>query len=107
MNHCFNALLKVHSIKSRSFSLISLCGKCCIYRVEKSYVDKLVARNPRHFNLLSTSPEFFIDQNQFLFEVSYTVSQMKSVSFVFVCCTLILFLLVELAPHGVRVNAIK
>ena len=41
-----------------------------MYRVEKSYVDKLVARNPLHFNLLSTSPEFFIDQNQFLFEVS-------------------------------------
>ena len=31
-------------------------------------MDKLVARNPLHFNLLSTSPEFFIDQNQFLFE---------------------------------------
>ena len=70
----FNALLKVHSIKSRSFSLIRLCGNV-VYRVEKSYVDKLVARNPLHFNLLSTSPEFFIDQNQFLFEVSYTVSQ--------------------------------
>ena len=38
-------------------------------------MDKHVARNPLHFNLLSTSPEFFIDQNQFLFEVSYTVSQ--------------------------------
>ena len=25
------------------------------YRVEKSYVDKLVARNPLHFSLLSTS----------------------------------------------------
>ena len=48
-----------------------------VYRVEKSYVDKLVARNPLHFNLLSTSPEFFIDQNQFLFEVSYTVSQYR------------------------------
>ena len=46
-----------------------------VYRVEKSY--KLVARNPLHFNLLSTSPEFFIDQNQFLFEVSYTVSQYR------------------------------
>ena len=46
-----------------------------VYRVEKSYVDKLVARNLIHFSLLSTSPEFFIDQNQFLFEVSYTVSQ--------------------------------
>ena len=38
-------------------------------------MDTLVARNPLHFNLLSTSPECFIDQNQFLFEVSYTVSQ--------------------------------
>ena len=28
-------------------------------------MDKLVARNPLHFNLLSTSPDFFIDQNQF------------------------------------------
>ena len=74
MNHIFNALLKVHSIKFRSFSLIRLCGNV-VYRVEKSYVDKLVARNPLHFNLLSTSPELFIDQNQFLFEVSYTVSQ--------------------------------
>ena len=43
VNHSFNALLKVHSIKSRSFSLIRLCGKV-VYRVEKSYVDKLVAR---------------------------------------------------------------
>ena len=34
MNHSFNALLKVHSIKSRSFSLIRLCGKV-VYRVEK------------------------------------------------------------------------
>ena len=74
MNHSFNALLEVHSIKSRSFSLIRLCGNV-VYRVEKSSVDKLVARNPLHFNLLSTSPESFIDQNQFLFEVSYTVSQ--------------------------------
>ena len=55
------------------FFLIRLCGNV-IYRVEKSYVDKLVARNPLHFNLLSASPECFIDQNQFLFEVTYTVS---------------------------------
>ena len=33
-----------------------------VYRVEKSYVDKLVVRNPLHFNLLSTSPELFIDK---------------------------------------------
>ena len=38
-------------------------------------MDKLVARNPLHLNLLSTSPEVFIDKKQFLFEVSYTVSQ--------------------------------
>ena len=37
-----------------------------VYRVEKSFVDKLVARDPLHFNLLSTSPECFIDQNHFL-----------------------------------------
>ena len=30
-----------------------------VYSVEKSYVDKLVARNPLHFNLLSTSTEFW------------------------------------------------
>ena len=69
VNHSFNALLNVHSIKSSVISLIRLCGNV-VYRVEKSYVDKLVARNPLHFNLLSTSPECFIDQNQFLFEVS-------------------------------------
>ena len=42
-----------------------------VYRVEKSYVDKLVARNPLLFCLLRTSPDFLFDQNQFLFEVSY------------------------------------
>ena len=42
-----------------------------VYSVEKSYVDKLAARNLLHFNLLSTSPDFFFDQNQFLFEVSF------------------------------------
>ena len=51
--------------------------QCGIYRVEKSYVDKLVACNLLDFNLLSTSPEFFIDQNQFLSKVSYTVSQYR------------------------------
>ena len=34
MNHIFNALLNVHSIKSSSFSLIRYCGNV-IYRVEK------------------------------------------------------------------------
>ena len=66
----FNALSKVHSIKFRNVSLIVLCGNV-VYRVEKSYVDKFVAQNPLHFNLLSTSPELCIDKNQFLFEVSY------------------------------------
>ena len=63
----------VHSIKSRSFSLIRLCGSV-VYSVEKSYMDKLVAWNPLHFNLLSTSPEFLLTKTNF-FEVSYTVSQ--------------------------------
>ena len=33
-------------------------------------VDKLVARNPLDFSLLSTSPEFLIDQNKFLLDLS-------------------------------------
>ena len=33
-------------------------------------VDKLVARNPLDFSLLSTSPEFLIDQNNFLPDLS-------------------------------------
>ena len=41
MNHSFNALLKVNSIKSSSLSLIRLCDNV-VYRVEKSYVDKLL-----------------------------------------------------------------
>ena len=64
MCHSFNALLKVHSIKSRKFSLIRLCGNA-VYRVEKSYVDKLVARNTLHFSLLSTSLECFIAKTSF------------------------------------------
>ena len=71
MNYGFNALLKVRSIKSRSLSIIRLCDNV-VYRVEKSCGQ--VRGNPLHFNKLSTSLEFFIDQNQFLFEVSYTVS---------------------------------
>ena len=39
MNHSFNALLKVHSIKSRSFSLIRLCGNL-VYRVN---TDEMVS----------------------------------------------------------------
>ena len=46
-----------------------------IYSVEKSEVVKLVVQNPLGFNFLSTSLEILIDQNQFLFDLSYTVSQ--------------------------------
>ena len=75
MSHSyFYALLNVHSIKSSIFSLNQIMWQCGI-QSRKLYVDKLVARNPLHFNLLSSSPEIFIDQNQVLFEVSYTVSQ--------------------------------
>ena len=38
-------------------------------------MDKLVAWEPISFSLLSTSPEFFIDQNIFFLDLSYTVSQ--------------------------------
>ena len=38
--------------------------------VEKSKVDKLVARNPLDFSLLSTSPEFLLDQSKFLPDLS-------------------------------------
>ena len=41
-----------------------------VQSVEKSQVDKLVARNPLDFSLLSTSPEFIIDQNKFLPDLS-------------------------------------
>ena len=58
------SLSKDHSIQSLSFSLIKLCGKV-VSMVEKSYVDKLVARNPLNFNLLITSPEFLVDQKEF------------------------------------------
>ena len=39
------------------------CGKI-------TQVDKLVARNPLDFSLLSTSPKFLIDQNKFLPDLS-------------------------------------
>ena len=38
-------------------------------------MDKIVARKPLSFSLLSTSPEFFIDQNIYFPDLSYTVSQ--------------------------------
>ena len=62
MDHSFNALLTVHSISFSS--LMRLYGNV-VYRVEKSYVEKLVARNSLHFSLLSTSPEFLLTKNNF------------------------------------------
>ena len=38
-------------------------------------MDKLVAWKPLSFSLLSTSLEFFIDQNIFFSDLSYTVSK--------------------------------
>ena len=37
-------------------------------------MDKLVAWNPLDFCLLSTTPEFFIDENIVFLDLSYTVS---------------------------------
>ena len=56
------SLWKILSIKSTS--LIRLWGKV-VYNVEKSYVDRLDARQPRDFNLFITSHEFFIEQKDF------------------------------------------
>ena len=53
----FNVVLNVHSIKHRLFSLIRIYVNV-VYRVERSYVDKLITRNTLHFHLLSTSSEF-------------------------------------------------
>ena len=38
-------------------------------------MDQLVAQKPLGFSLLSTSPEFFIDQKYFSLVFLYTVSQ--------------------------------
>ena len=38
--------------------------------IECGKIDKLVTRNPLDFSLLSTSPEFLIDQNKFLPDLS-------------------------------------
>ena len=51
-----------------------IIGKNCIKR-KKSYVDKLDARNPLDFSLLSTSSELLTDQNKFLPDLSQTFSQ--------------------------------
>ena len=52
-----------------SLSLIRLWGKV-VYNVEKSYVDRLAARNPLDLNLFITSHEFLIDQKRFLPDLS-------------------------------------
>ena len=44
-------------------------------RVEKSYVDKLVALTSLALSLSEISPEFLIDQNRFYRIFSYTFSQ--------------------------------
>ena len=69
MKHNFDSLLKVHSIIPRSFSLIGLWDNV-VYSVEKSYVDKLVARNHLHFNfnVLSTSLKSLETKTNFYFE---------------------------------------
>ena len=46
-----------------------------MYRVINPYVDKLVALKSPALSLSKTSPEFLIDQNRFLLEHSYTLSQ--------------------------------
>ena len=43
-------------------------------RVEKSEVDKLVALKSLALSLSIISPEFLIDQNRFLPDLSYTFS---------------------------------
>ena len=60
----------------KALFLVRLCGNV-VYRVEKSYVDKHVARNPLHFNLLSTSPEFLLTKTNFYLKfhtVSHSIS---------------------------------
>ena len=60
---------KTTQLNLLSFSLIKLCGKV-VKSVEKSYVDKLVSRNPFNFNILVISPELLIDQTKFLPDIS-------------------------------------
>ena len=64
MNYNSNALSKVNSVKSSFFSLIRLCGNV-VYRIEKSYMDKLVAWNPLNFSLLSISTDFLLTKTSF------------------------------------------
>ena len=44
--------------------------------VEKSYVDKLVARNPLSFHLLITSPDYLTDEKLFFPDLSLTFLQL-------------------------------
>ena len=44
-------------------------------RVENSYEDKLVALDSLALILSNTSPEFFMNQNRFLPDLSYSFSQ--------------------------------
>ena len=68
MNHSFNALLNVQSIKSSSFSLIRLCGNV-VYRVEKIVCRQARRTEPFTFQFTEHLARIVIDQNQFLFEV--------------------------------------
>ena len=45
-------------------------------RVEKAYIDKLVTLKSLAERLSNISPEFFIDQNRFLPDLSYTFSKL-------------------------------
>ena len=40
-------------------------------------MDKLIARKPLDFSLLSSTPEFFYKQNIFFLDLSYTVSKLS------------------------------
>ena len=46
-----------------------------MWRVEKSYVDKLVALKSLALSLSKTSPELLIDQNRFLPDLHIPFSQ--------------------------------
>ena len=73
LNHSLLNVFEGPLYQIEKFSLIRLCGNV-VYSVEKSYVDKLVGTEPSTPQF-SERQNFFIDQNQFFFDVSYTVSQ--------------------------------
>ena len=58
------SLWKILSVKSSGLSLIRLWGKV-VFKVEKSYVDRLDAQKPPDFSLFNTSYECLIDQKRF------------------------------------------